>query len=66
MASSFLSNALDPQGGIVTLEFEKFRADIQKSEAQVLKQQRMAREESEANEKHKKGDKGGGKGAAAL
>ena len=64
---SFLANTLDSQGGIVTLEFEKYMAGIQQAEAQVMKQQRMAREEVEALDKKrksgKKGDKGGGKDA---
>ena len=46
----------------MTLEFEKHMAEVQRAEAQVMKQQRMAREETEALEKRKKGDKGKGGG----
>ena len=62
----FTTNAIDSAGGVATLEFEKFMADIQKAEAQVLKQQRMARVETEAAEKRKRDGKGGksGKGDA--
>ena len=61
----FMSNTLDVQGGLVTLEFEKHMAEIQKAEAQVMKQQRMARDEAHANDKHKggKAGKGGGRGS---
>ena len=61
----FMSNSLDIQGGIVTLEFEKHMAEIQRAEAQVMKQQRMARDEAHANDKHKGGKpgKGGGRGS---
>jgi hypothetical protein len=55
----FMANSLDIQGGIVTLEFEKHMAEIQKAEAQVMKQQRMARDEAHANDKHKPGGKAG-------
>ena len=63
----FMSNALDVQGGIVTSEFEKHMSDVQRSEAQIMKQQRLAREETEALDKRKKHDKhdkgkGGGRG----
>lgn len=58
----FMANALDASGGIVTSDFERYVADIQRSEAQVMKQQRLAREESEAAEKRKRGQKGGGGG----
>ena len=61
----FMPNALDVQGGIVTSEFEKHMSELQRSEAQIMKQQRLAREETEALETKKKKDKGkgGGKGS---
>ena len=64
----FLANTLDTQGGLVTLEFEKHMASIQSAEAQVLKQQRKAREENQAVDKAAKGSgkkdgKGGGRGS---
>ncbi len=60
----FMSNTLDSQGGIVTLKFEKHMAELQRAEAQVMKQQRMAHEEAEHLEKRKKGQpKGAGRGS---
>ena len=61
---AFMSNAMDSQGGTVTLEFEKYVAEVQRAEAQVMKQQRMAKEEVDALEKRKpgKGAKGTGRG----
>ena len=47
---------------LVTLEFGKYMAEVQKSEAQVLKQSRMVKEEAVALEKKKKGGGGGGGG----
>ena len=41
-----ISHAMDPSGGIITLEFEKHIAEIQKGEALILKQARMLQEES--------------------
>lgn len=56
----FMANALDASGGIVTSDFEGYVADIQRNEAQVMKQQRLAREEAEAADKRKRVQKGGG------
>jgi hypothetical protein len=52
----------------VTLVFEKHVAEIQKAEAQVLKQQRTSCEETRAAEKIKagKGAKSGGRGSGAA
>ena len=60
----FLANSLDPHGGLVALDFERYIAEVQKSEAQVLKQQRLAKEETEANEKRKQ-HRGKNQGGAA-
>jgi len=56
----FMSNSLDAAGGVTTLEFDEYIATLQKTEAQIMKQQRLAREESEHADKHKKGAGGGG------
>ena len=59
---SYLSNALDPQGGVVSPDFEKHVAELQRNEATILKQQRLAHEEAEAaTAKKKKDGKGDGK-----
>lgn len=54
-----MANALDASGGIVTSDFERYIADIQQDEAQGMKQQRLAREEANAADKRKRGQKGG-------
>ena len=64
----FMSNLFDSTGGIVTTEFDKYMAEVKKSEAIVMKQERMWSEEQASRDKRaadpKKG-KGGGKGAEA-
>ena len=45
---AFLSHAFDENGGVVVAEFQKYVADEQKAEAQVMKQYRMWQEEQEA------------------
>ena len=61
----YLSNTLDPLGGVLCPEFEKHISELQKTASAILKQQRLAREEAEAVASRKKKDKdgkGGGKG----
>ena len=48
----YISHAMDPSGGIITLEFEKHIAEVQKGEAMVLKQSRMLREEVGQDPRH--------------
>ena len=48
----YISHALDPSGGIITLEFEKHISEIQRGEAMVLKQSRMLREEVGQDPRH--------------
>lgn len=54
---SFLANLMDLSGGIITREFERYVADVQKGEAQFLKQQRLAKEEVEALDERTKSSK---------
>lgn len=64
---SFLANLIDSSGGLVTRELERYVADVQRGQAQILKQQRLAREEAKGLEKRTKvgkGEKGGGRAAA--
>eukprot|EP00971_Amphidinium_carterae_P175159 3472236-Amphidinium_carterae.2 len=70
---SYLSHAYDAFGGIVVSDFTKYIADEQKTEAQILKQSRLWREERDAEDKRsntgpapkKKGGGGKGDGGAA-
>ena len=64
---SFLSHSFDETGGVVTTNFAKFVAEEQKSEAIVMKQNRLWHEELDAESKKRKGDgkgkdKSGGRG----
>ena len=60
MLNDYVDGTVDPA---ICEEFEKHMAELQRADAQVMKQQRMAREESEALDKKKKGNtKGGGRG----
>ena len=51
----------DITGVVRTPTFDRFVSDLQKAEAQVLKQQRLSREEIEASEKTRKSKRTGGK-----
>ena len=78
----YITHALDEAGGVITSTFTKHIAEEQKSEATVLKQQRLHREERKADDarrrtldtgdrpdkKNKKNKKGekGKKGEAAA
>ena len=53
----FLSNSTDTSGGVVTLDFDRFVADVQKADAAIMKQSRMMKEEQEAAAKKKKDGK---------
>jgi hypothetical protein len=44
---SYMSHALDPSGGVLAPDFDRHVASIQKDEAMILKQGRLAREEVE-------------------
>jgi hypothetical protein len=48
-----LSNQFDSTGGVLTRVFDKYISEIQKNDAVVLKQQRLYREETEADTKRK-------------
>ena len=54
----YLAHSRDTSGLVRAPAFDKHVAEIQRAEAQVMKQRRQAREEQEANNKHKN-DKGG-------
>ena len=56
----FLSNSTDTSGGVVTLDFDKYVADVQKAETAINKQSRMMKEEQEASAKKKKDGKPSG------
>ena len=53
----FLSNSTDTSGAVVTLDFDKYVADVQKADAAIMKQSRMMKEEHEAAAKKKKDGK---------
>jgi hypothetical protein len=59
-----LSNQFDSTGGVLTRVFDKYISEIQKNDATVLKQQRLYREETEADTKRigKKQGKNGPRG----
>jgi hypothetical protein len=57
---SFLSHSFDESGGVVTTSFAKFVAEEQRSEAIVMKQNRLWHEEIDAENKKKKDDHGHG------
>ena len=66
---AFLFHSFDETGGAVTTNFAKFVAEEQKSEAIVMKQNRLWHEELDAEAKRRKGDgkgkdKSGGRGGA--
>ena len=59
---SFLSTATDMTGGVVTLDFDKYISELQRNDAQIMKQNRLLKEEqTEAGKRKKPPD--GGKGA---
>ena len=57
----YLSNSLDETGGVVTGLFDKWVAQTKSTDATILKQERLWREEN-ANEAKRKAVKGKGKG----
>ena len=62
-AESYPSQTIDVQGGVVSCEFTRFVADEQRVEARVKKQQRLLREEVEAENQRK--DEHGGAGGSS-
>jgi hypothetical protein len=46
---AFTSHSLDPSGGVLAVGFDRHVASVQKDEAFILKQQRMAREERDTD-----------------
>ena len=61
---AFLANGYDSRGGVITREFDKYIAELQKTVAQIMKQNRMLREEQDSDNrrrqpKHPKGQKAG-------
>ena len=59
---SYISHAYDQSGGIITLEFDKHIAEIQRNDAFVLKQGRLLREEEHAEKGRKNQPPAGGGG----
>ena len=59
--TEYMRHAADATGTVSAPVFDRHVADRQRDEAQVMKQTRLAREENDADEKRKKGPKGGGK-----
>ena len=57
---SFLSTATDMTGGVVTLDFDKYISELQRNDAQIMKQNRMLKEEQTAQSKKPKDQPGGG------
>jgi hypothetical protein len=59
----YLSHSFDTNGGITTQAFDKHISDLQKSEAQIMKHQRLFKEEADTKKKDKNknnGPQGGG------
>ena len=54
---SMLSHAFDGSCGIVPSTYDKWVAEEQKSQAQIMKQQRMYKEERDADDKRRQPDK---------
>ena len=54
----FLSNSTDTSGGVATLDFDRYVADVQKADAAIMKQNRMLKEEQEAAARKKTGKDG--------
>ena len=50
---SFLVHCLDGSAGIVASDFDRYIAEVQKVDANILKQQRLTKEESDAVAKAK-------------
>ena len=59
---SFLSTATDMTGGVVTLDFDKYISELQRNDAQIMKQNRMLKEEQTAHSKKPKDPPAGGPG----
>jgi hypothetical protein len=55
---AYLSSALDPSGGVVSPEFDRHVAGLQRDEALIMKQGRLAREEADAEATRAAGGKG--------
>jgi hypothetical protein len=53
----FLSNSTDTSGGVVTLDFDRYVADVQKADTASMKQSRMMNEEHAAAAKKTKDGK---------
>ena len=51
---AYLSHSIDESGGVITSDFTKYVAEEQKAEAQVMKQNRLLREEHTADDKRRK------------
>ena len=60
----YIANSYDSSGGVITVEFDEFIAELQKADATIMKQSRQLREEQAADAKRKKEEdaKGGGGG----
>ena len=64
-----LSTSVDATGAVIPQEFDRWSANVMRDEAQVLKQNRLWREEQTHLARKGKGkgkDKGGGGGAAGA
>lgn len=59
-------SSLDGEGALVASDCERHIAELQKADAQVLKQQRMAVEEVEAADKRRKGGEPAGVGTGGA
>ena len=57
---AYMAHTQDLGGSVLTVEFDKYVADVQRGEAAILKQGRLIREEAEASSKPKKNDKKAG------
>jgi hypothetical protein len=49
----FVTHTLDHTAGLTTTDFDKYISEVQRAEAQVMKQQRLQREETDAHSKRK-------------
>ena len=57
----FLANGYDTTGGVTARDFDKYIAETQKNDAEIMKQSRLWREELHADVKTKKESNGNGK-----
>jgi hypothetical protein len=51
----FLTNAMDGSGALVAQDFDKYASELQKTDAQILKQNRLLQEEVSAKSKKERG-----------